>query len=223
MLGAALALLASCAAQTAHPASDETPSSRSLLSRQDQLEEPRSASLADQTSLGFVVKGDWGSATAAQAAVSAQMCRHRSQDHFADVVTTGDNFYRQDGGATESNYHGPEDCLISAEGHRWRAVWGNHDLARDSTLKVLGAEKHYTWSAGPADFYMLDSNRPDTAQTAWLEARLAASKAKVKIAVFHHPPYTTGTHESNIDVRRSWTPLFERHAVSLVLSGHNHL
>lgn len=171
----------------------------------------------------FAVKGDWGAGTRAQSAVSAQMCERRAKEPYNDVVTTGDNFYRPDGVATEDNYHRPEQCLIRWPAHRWRAVWGNHDVAGDSTLRVLGSQKYYVWTAGPAELYMLDSNRPDAAQTAWLESKLVASRAKVKIAVFHHPPFTSGTHESNIPVRRTWVPIFERHRVSLVLSGHNHL
>lgn len=174
--------------------------------------------------LVFAVKGDWGAGTREQAAVTNRMCEMRKTTPFEAVITTGDNFYSPDGVATQANYFTPEACLTEHPGHRWRAVWGNHDSRGDSTATVLGAsERTYTWTAGRAEFFMLDSNRVgDRSQQAWLEAELARSQAPVKVAVFHHPPLTAGLHEDSLAVRRSWVPLFERHGVDLVLNGHNH-
>lgn len=171
----------------------------------------------------FAVKGDWGAGTPEQAAITQQMCRTRERTDFDVVVTTGDNFYLPDSLATESNYYRPEACLISHPGHTWRASWGNHDVAGDSTSKVLGAERFYRWRAEQLDFFMLDSNQAaNPAQAEWLEGQLRVSSAPVKVAVFHHSPYTVGLHENNQDVRRLWVPLFERFGVDLVLTGHNH-
>ena len=38
----------------------------------------------------------------------------------------------------------------------------------------------------------------------------------------HHPPYSAGYQGSAKDVRQEFSPLFERHGVQLVLSGHEH-
>lgn len=172
----------------------------------------------------FAVKGDWGAGTKEQAAVTNRMCETRKSNPFDVVITTGDNFYRPDGVATQTNYFTPEACLTSHPGHQWRAVWGNHDILGDSTGAVLGArERRYTWIAGRAEFFMLDSNRvADPSQEAWLAGELQRSQAPVKIAVFHHPPLTAGLHENSLEVQRRWMPLFERHGVDLVLNGHNH-
>jgi tartrate-resistant acid phosphatase type 5 len=171
----------------------------------------------------FAVKGDWGAATPEQAAVTSRMCEVRKSTPFDVVVTTGDNFSDPDGMATQANYFGPEACLTDHPGHQWRAVWGNHDVAADATETVLGAERNYTWTAGPAQFFMLDSNRvADGAQTDWLAAELAASAAQVKVAVFHHPGLTAGLHEPSVAVQQRWMPMFEQHGVNLVLNGHNH-
>lgn len=144
---------------------------------------------------------------------------------FEDVVTTGDNFYDPDGLATRGNYYEPERCLISHPGHRWRPTWGNHDSA-GATASVLGAPgRYYSWSAEGVEFLMLDSTQPnDAGQDRWLEQQLARSKAAVTIAVFHHPPFTTGlVHAPDATVRRRWVPLFQRYGVDLVLNGHQHL
>lgn len=172
----------------------------------------------------FAVKGDWGAGTPEQAAVTGAMCELRKTRPFDVVVTTGDNFYRPDGRATQANYYGPEACLIDHPGHQWRATWGNHDAGRPSTAEVLGAvERTYTWTSGPAQFFMLDSNRvTEAGQTDWLATQLAASQNPVKIVVFHHPPFAAGLHESSLPVRERWVPLFEQFGVDLVLNGHNH-
>jgi hypothetical protein len=171
----------------------------------------------------FAVKGDWGGGTRAQREVTAEMCAMRKRVPFDVVVTTGDNFYGPDGFATQSNYYGPERCLYSYPGHVWRAVWGNHDAAGDSTKTVLRAPLYYTWSHGSTQFFMLDANMPgDAAQRTWLRDELSSSRARVKIAVFHQPGYTSGLHDDNTGVQKNWVPLFEQYHVNLVLNGHNH-
>jgi hypothetical protein len=170
------------------------------------------------------VKGDWGAGTSAQQQVTAEMCAIRKSIPFRYVVTTGDNFYSPDGNATQSNFYGPEQCLIAYPGNTWRAVWGNHDLGGPSTGTVLGSpHRYYTWSVGQTQFFMLDANDPgNSSQRAWLERTLGASRAHVKIVVFHQPAFTSGLHTDNIGVQQNWVPLFVRYHVTLVLTGHNH-
>ena len=62
---------------------------------------------------------------------------------------------------------------------------------------------------------------------AWLARDLAANRAKWTIAVFHHPPYSDGSHVSDtedrmVQVREHVVPILERYGVDLVLSGHSH-
>lgn len=172
----------------------------------------------------FAVIGDWGAGTSEQRSIAQRLCSVRARAGFDTVVTTGDNFYDPDGTATDQNFHEPSACLIRA-GITWRASWGNHDARGSDTRDVLGARRWYRWRAGSVQFFMLDSNDPgDPDQLAWLSGSLRSSRAPVKIAVFHHPPFTVGSvHDDNEDVQRHWVPLFERHGVDLVLSGHNHL
>ncbi len=174
--------------------------------------------------LVVAVKGDWGAGTEAQRRVTARMCAVRERRPFRFVLTTGDNFYAPDGVATRDNYRRPERCLRTADGHRWRATWGNHDAAGSSTGDVLGAEHWYAWRAGDVEFFALDSNEVGSnEQRAWLVRALRDSDARIKIAYFHHPPFTaSNVHDPHVGVRSTWVPLFERHGVSLVLTGHSH-
>lgn len=173
----------------------------------------------------IAVKGDWGAGTRAQEQVTARMCARRETAPFSFVITTGDNFYDPDGTATGTNYGRPEACLTADPQHEWRATWGNHDLAGSDTREVLGARRTYHWRLPGIDVFMLDSNRASSStQRAWLRDELAASEGPVRIAVFHHPPYSAGSsHPGDAAVRSNWVPLFERYGVDLVLSGHAHL
>jgi tartrate-resistant acid phosphatase type 5 len=223
-LAATLAGLAACTVQAPppRPSLQATAAPGTAAATAQALPSP--AASVEAPAFTFAVKGDWGAGTPEQAEVTKQMCAQQSKTPFDVLVTTGDNFYGPDGVATDSNYYSPESCLRSETGLTIHATWGNHDVPGDSTSKVLGApQRYYRWSAPGVDFFVLDSNRPsDPAQTAWLAGQLEASKAAWKIAVFHHPPFTVGLHESNLEVRDNWVPLLERFHVALVLNGHNH-
>lgn len=67
---------------------------------------------------------------------------------------------------------------------------------------------------------MMDVTLPIGEQTAWLEEQLASSQAEWKFAVFHFPPYNS--IEFYQDIIDGWGPLFDRHHVDMVISGHFH-
>ena len=172
----------------------------------------------------FAVKGDWGDGTPAQAAVTGRMCAEYRRSPFAFVLTTGDNFYRPNGTATAANFTRPERCL-TAVGVRWRAAWGNHDVAGTSTADVLGSPRRfYAVVSGPMRLLVLYGNDPDDpGQLRFLRRQLAAATEPVRIVAFHQPIRTAGLHPPAEDARRLWEPLLRRGRVTLVLQGHNHL
>jgi len=218
VLAAVAALLLASCSPAGEPGADRRDPSPTATAGPETPSSPE-----HRATLVFAVKGDWGAGTPQQRSMTRRMCAQRSRTQFEIVVTTGDNFYAPDGTATRSNYYEPERCLIEYPGHRWRASWGNHDAYGTSTFRVLGARRFYSWTEGGIDFFALDSNRADdTQQRAWLERGLAESTAKIKIAHFHHPPFTVGAHKDNEKVKKNWVPLFERFNVTLVLAGHNH-
>jgi len=193
-------------------------------SRAAEVVDVRAPSTSPLPPVFVAVKGDWGYGSSEQTAITQRMCDVRKQRPFADVITTGDNFYRPDGEATERNFGAPEACLIAVPEHMWRPSWGNHDFGRKATAETLGAKDHYySWRTGKATFIALDSNMLDDAsQTAFLEKALSASSDRIKIVYFHHPAFTGGPHVGSEEVRTRWVPLFERYGVDLVLNGHNH-
>ncbi|HZI02506.1 MAG TPA: metallophosphoesterase, partial [Archangium sp.] len=60
------------------------------------------------------------------------------------------------------------------------------------------------------------------AQRKWLAQDLAASDAPWKVVFLHYPPWSSGDHGSQLMIRREFSPLFEKHGVDLVLTGHDH-
>jgi hypothetical protein len=70
---------------------------------------------------------------------------------------------------------------------------------------------------------MIDSTDFDMTQVGWLEGALKESTAKWKIAVFHHPIYSSaGEHGSSLGLRGRIQPILTRYGVNVVLSGHDH-
>jgi 3',5'-cyclic AMP phosphodiesterase CpdA len=60
-------------------------------------------------------------------------------------------------------------------------------------------------------------------QIAWVQKELESSGSKWKIPVFHHPLYSSGErHGSDLMLRNVLEPLFVKHNVSVVLTGHDH-
>lgn len=126
---------------------------------------------------------------------------------------------------------------------------GNHDLqteggapydrAFDWPAEEPGA-RHYAHRWGSVLFLVLDTVRDTEAgrrlqrregpQYEWLVRTLRASAAdptvRWTIVHMHKPPYSHAVglsgHGSDFALRAALVPLFERHGVDLVLSGHDH-
>ena len=60
------------------------------------------------------------------------------------------------------------------------------------------------------------------AQTRWLDATLAASKAKWNVVLFHQPVFTCARPNDIAEIKAAWKPVFDRRKVDLVLQGHDH-
>lgn len=174
-------------------------------------------------SVRFAVKGDWGYGGSDQAAVTRRMCAEARRAPLAFVLTTGDNFYRPDGVATADNFWRPERCLRALR-VRWRAAWGNHDVAGGDTATALASPRRwYAFRAGPARVIVLDGNdAANPEQTAFLRRELAEAPEPARVVAFHQPIYTAGIHPPAGDARRIWAPLLRAGGVDLALQGHNH-
>ncbi len=65
-------------------------------------------------------------------------------------------------------------------------------------------------------------------QVKWLKRDLEANRQPWTLVMFHHPPHTKNSHDSDAEeelrlLRQNLTPILERYKVDMVLSGHSHL
>jgi len=168
---------------------------------------------------------------------------------YADLIlTTGDNAYPS---ATNDDYTREffipyQDVLKNIP--LW-TVLGNHDARRWTFYKLFErptegeagglashSEHYFSFNYGYAHFIMLDNHHYDlsanTPMTEWLRQDVQQTKAKWVIVMFHHPPYTGGTYDSDNEkqsrgrmkkTRENLLPVFEQLGVDLVINGHSHV
>ncbi|MBL8233125.1 MAG: metallophosphoesterase family protein [Bryobacterales bacterium] len=68
----------------------------------------------------------------------------------------------------------------------------------------------------------LNSNERQQEQAEWLDKLLASNTQRWVIATFHHPIYSAARSRDNKALREVWQPVFDKHAVDLVMTGHDH-
>lgn len=152
--------------------------------------------------------------------------------HAGDVVDVGmdkndwvDNFF-------------PNGQILMSRVPVYTAI-GNHEQDAPYYYQYMVApapEYYYTFKYGNAQFFMIDSNRDlkeGSEQYNWLEWELAKSTATWKIAVHHHPPYSSDSDDHGNTARASSTlgvanarnlvPLYEKYGLDFCLFGHTHL
>jgi hypothetical protein len=80
---------------------------------------------------------------------------------------------------------------------------------------------YYTFTAGPVQFFALDTNEVPEAQLIWLKGEIAKSQAQWKIVYGHHPIYSAGAHSDNAKLIEDLLPLL-KDRVDIYLAGHDH-
>lgn len=103
----------------------------------------------------------------------------------------------------------------------------------DGSRRRLNGYATYAFGYGHMFVLAIDSNiASDRTQFAWVENQLEQldrSRYPLVVAVFHHPPFSSGPHGG--PMVESWTavlrelyqPLFRRHRVRMTITGHDHL
>jgi 3',5'-cyclic AMP phosphodiesterase CpdA len=170
------------------------------------------------------VIGDFGDGGSAQGEVADSMRETTIERDIALLVTTGDNFYSNDiERIWDEPYSWLEDRSIEVA-----AAWGNHDVVSEMRRQLVQASlgppgRWYSAPLGPEGrLIVLDSNHvDDSRQSDWFESELEEAGAPT-VVIFHHPPYSCGSHGNEDAIHEEWLPLIESDDVELVLSGHEH-
>ncbi len=197
------------------------------------------------------ILGDCGTSGANQRAV--RDAYYASADYrFNDLVLLlGDNAYNT---GTDAEY---QSAIFDTYPTvlRQSPVWsclGNHETAQatsgnystvpyfaifsfptgaESGGYASGSERYFSWDFGNVHFISIDTQTTDATlrsnMLAWLDNDLAANVRRWTVALWHHPPYTKGSHNSDTESQLIWArenlvPKLEAAGVDLVLSGHSH-
>lgn len=178
-------------------------------------------------SLKFAVLGDFGTGSREQYQLAAQMKRVHDQFPYELVILVGDNLYGSERPQDfKKKFEDPYKPLLDA-GVKFYASLGNHDAREQRYYKLFNMDGKLYYSFKPdkqsVRFFALESTYPDPEQIAWFEKELKDSNSDWKIPFFHHPPYSSGDrHGSDTRLREVLEPLFLRHNVSVVFTGHDH-
>ena len=94
-----------------------------------------------------------------------------------------------------------------------------------------GTEAYYSFDYANIHFIILDSHQSSRAVGGamynWALTDIQNTKHDWIVTLFHHPPYSKGSHDSDedhrpIEMRENFMPMLEANGVDLVLSGHSH-
>jgi predicted phosphodiesterase len=179
-------------------------------------------------SLKFAVLGDFGDGSDEQYALAAEMARVRQRFPYEFVITVGDNIYGSERPQDFARkFEVPYKWLLD-NGVKFYATLGNHDSREQRYYKLfnMDGELYYTFKPDKQNvrFFALESTYLEPEQVQWLQKELEGSREEWKIPFFHHPPYSSGgRHGSHVRHREVLEPLFVKHNVSVVFTGHDHV
>ena len=177
--------------------------------------------------------GDFGTGSPEQKRVASAMLQYHKKSPFDFAITLGDNFY-------EVGMESPEDArwqsqweeLYKPLGIKFYATLGNADWDQPDSpaAQILYSNKsstwrmpapYYTFTAGPVQFFALDTNEISEAQLRWLAEELGKSGAKWKVVHGHHPIYAEGFLGDSPRLIARLLPLLKG-KVDIYLAGHDH-
>jgi len=177
--------------------------------------------------------GDYGDGSEAQKSTAAAMRREHARKPFDFGITLGDNFY-EEGMASPSDLRWASwwEDLYGPLAIRFYASFGNHDwkLADSPAAEILYSGKspswripspYYTFTAGPVQFFALDTNEVSDAQLEWLDRELSRSRSPWKLVYGHHPIYSAGKHGDTKRLVERLLPVLRGRA-NVYLCGHDH-
>ncbi|MGH9839845.1 MAG: metallophosphoesterase [Blastocatellia bacterium] len=194
---------------------------------------PRFSLKAEDQAIRVLAFGDFGNGSKEQKQVAAAMLQFHRQTPFDFAVTLGDNFYSYGmASTTDPRWKTWWDALYDPLGIRFYATLGNHDwgFADSPAAEILYSQQspswrmpapYYIFTAGPVQFFALDTNEVSEAQLLWLKDGLMQSNARWKLVYGHHPVYSAGAHADNPGLIRRLLPVLKGRA-DVYLAGHDH-
>jgi len=175
-------------------------------------------------SFTFITFGDTRSDSAMHQSIINRMAQFGCNliIHSGDLVMDGSN------SVDWQTFFNIEDTLL--QNIHFLPTIGNHEkpyYTYDTLFALPGAEYFYSANYGNAHFIMLNTQMDLSGpQQNWLINDLKDARADTTTAwIFvnlHRPPYSSGNHGSEMDVRNAWCLIFEEYGVDIVFAGHDH-
>jgi predicted phosphodiesterase len=195
----------------------------------------RTAPVGNDSHFTFAVFGDSGKGGKNQLAV-AELLERLEPDL---ILHTGDVVYpRGEERHYERSFFVPYRQLIK-EVPVFPSL-GNHDVEKNNGAVYLknfhlphnnqqNSGRYYSFDWGNAHFVALDSelyheddsDSPEE-QKAWLERGLRKTRQPWKFVFLHRGLYSSSNHGGDEEIREDLEPIFVRHKVDVVFSGHDH-
>jgi tartrate-resistant acid phosphatase type 5 len=186
-------------------------------------------------SVRLVGMGDFGSGSDSQRSVAAAIVRMGKEDPFDFGLTFGDNFYPSGmTGTDDPRWRDWWETLYGPLGVTFYPSLGNHEWYSDDGAAAEIAYQSPTWrfpapyysfTAGPVQFFAVDTTEISEAEVIWLDKAIGSSTARWKVVYGHHPIFAPEKNAKNgaymkYTQERLW-PLL-RGRVDAYLCGHQH-
>ena len=119
---------------------------------------------------------------------------------------------------TPGNHEYPKD---ENGQRRLSSLWRPHFSLPAGDIEGLEETVYFVDYQG-ARIISLNSNERLDEQAEWLDRTLESNPHRWSVVTFHHPVFSTAQGRDNDVLRGLWKPIFDRHRVDLVLTGHDH-
>lgn len=193
---------------------------------------------AANQSVRVLAFGDYGTAhlpnfPSHQRAVAQVIGQYHRLHKFTFGITTGDNFYPTSfASPTDSAWKKSWDDLYTPLGIPFYISLGNHDWGEPAgplAQHIYGLTSpswklpafYYSYVAGPAQFFALNTNALTEKLLSWLRSELARSTAPWKIVYGHHPVFEQTDYAVERQ-RQLLLPILRQYGVDMYLAGHHH-
>ena len=172
----------------------------------------------------FIVLGDTRTDSVAHQSVIDRMAQY--EHNF--IINCGDLV--EDGNLENQwqTFFNIEDTLLETK--QFLPTLGNHEFPYwpyDTIFSLPDSEEYYSVDYGNVHIVALNTETSLIGtQLSWLRQDLERNRSNHRIdwivVAFHRPPYSSGSHGSQLDVRDAWCPVLETYGVDLVFAGHDH-
>jgi hypothetical protein len=184
-----------------------------------------------------VAFGDFGSGQESQARTAAAIRAYAASRPFDFGITLGDNFYPVGMDSPfDSRWKTQWEDLYGPLGIAFYVSLGNHDYGQPASAIAEmwysgnsrswhAPARYYSFTAGPAQFFQIDTVDLSERELRWLDEELERSGAVWKIVYGHYQIYsaTRGDNdEKQDDLVHRLLPILKKRKADLYICGHDH-